>query len=65
MSVIAEHYSPSCIVVLEHNANNDSFEKLFKFIDSVINPTEEIFDMIKKRNEELDRMFKKLKKRKN
>lgn len=63
MSVISEHYAPSCIVVIEHKENNEAFEKLFKYLDLVINPTEEILDIIKKRNEEINKIAEKLKRK--
>lgn len=64
MSVIAKHFSPSCIIVLEHNEKNESFEKLFQYMDLVIRPTDAIFEMIIKRKKEIQKVFKNIKKRK-
>jgi len=68
MSVIAKHYCPSCLVVIHYSKENNGLIDFFDYIDRVIKPDKEIFEMIEKEAERMQERLKsleeKLKKRK-
>jgi len=63
LSVIAKHYSPTCFVVVHYSKENNGLENLFKYIDRVIKPDKEIFELIEKEHEESEKRLKQLKER--
>lgn len=63
VSVIAQHYSPKCIVVLQHSKDNKGLNKLFSFLDRIIEPDQEIFDLMEKERKRFDEMSKDLEKK--
>lgn len=49
---IATRDCPNSIVVIHHTPDNNGLIKLFEFIDRVIKPDQEIFDLVKQKAEE-------------
>lgn len=60
MSVISEHYCPSCFVVLHHSQENASFDELFGYVNRVLKPDKEVFDVIKEKRKRAEEFLKKL-----
>ncbi len=56
---LASDDCPNSIVIIQHTKENIGLTKFFDFIDRVINPDEEIFDLVKKKQEEIDSFLKK------
>ncbi|KAB8154327.1 hypothetical protein EZY14_007780 [Kordia sp. TARA_039_SRF] len=61
LSVIAKHYCPTCFVVVHYSKENNGLENFFSYIDRVIKPDKEIFELIEKNYEESQERLKKLK----
>lgn len=62
-SVIAQHYCPSCIAIIQFTESNIGFQKLFAFLDEVILPTEKTIKREKEKQRkmtELSKQFKEL-----
>lgn len=60
ISVIAKHYAPSCIVVLQHSKESQGFNKLFNFLEKVIKPDQEIRDLMEKESKRFEKRLKEL-----
>jgi hypothetical protein len=60
MSVISEHYCPSCFVVIHHSKENIAFEELFNYIKRVFKPDKEVIDLIKDKKSRAKEIFEKL-----
>ena len=58
ISAIAQQDAPSCLVVLHHSKDNRGLNKLFSFIDRVIKPDQEIFDLMEAERKRFDEMTK-------
>ena len=46
LSVIAKHSSPSCLVIVKHSKENVALNKMMDYIDSFINPSDEVLKII-------------------
>lgn len=57
ISVIAKHYSPSCFVVINYSKDNDTLNDFFAYIDRVIKPDKEIFEMIEKEHKRINEII--------
>jgi hypothetical protein len=53
-SVIAKHYCPQAIAIIQLTDTNSGFQKLFSFLDEVIKPTEKTFERMKERQKRMD-----------
>lgn len=62
ISRIAENKCPNSIVVIHHDAENKGLNELFKFLDRVMNPDQEIFDILSEKQRESDEFFAKFEK---
>jgi len=60
MSVISEHYCPSCFVIIHHSQENIAFEELFNYINRVLKPDKEVIDAMKEKKGKAQEMIKKL-----
>jgi len=56
---IARGDCPNSIVVIQHTPDNNGLIKFFEFINRVIKPDQEIFDLIKQKNDEHTAFFEK------
>ena len=43
-SMIAEHYCPRAIAIIQFTEANSGFKKLFKFLDDVVEPSKKTID---------------------
>ncbi len=53
MSVIAQHYCPTSLIVIHYSEENNGLEDLFRYINRVINPDKEVIELIEKKAEEM------------
>ena len=60
-SVIAEHYCPQAIAVVQHSESNRGFNKLFNFLNEVHDPTEKTLTRIREREKRMKKLSNKLK----
>jgi hypothetical protein len=56
---IAKNNCPNSIVVIQHTTDNRGLVKFFEFINRVIKPDQEIFDLIKQKDDEHKAFFEK------
>lgn len=56
---IARNDCPNSIVVIQHTPDNNGLIRFFEFINRVIKPDQEIFDLIKQKDEEHKAFFEK------
>lgn len=56
---IARESCPNSIVIVHHTPDNLGLTKFFEYIDRVIKPDQEIFEMVKKKNDEMTAFFEK------
>jgi hypothetical protein len=54
--VIADHYSPGCIVIL--HANKDTFDHLFSYVDELLFPSDSLLGELKAQREKSEQRYK-------
>ena len=50
-SVIAQHYSPSAMAIIQFTEENNGFKKLFDFLNELVKPTEKTLNRQKEKQE--------------
>nr|WP_319997623.1 hypothetical protein [uncultured Draconibacterium sp.] len=58
MSVIARHYCPSCFVIIHHTEDNIGLNKLFEYVDNVIDPDLATLELIIQKEQQLKEFTK-------
>lgn len=58
LSVIAKNYSPQCLIVIHYSKTKNGFDDLIEYLKKYINPSEEILDAIKAKEEEMNERLK-------
>lgn len=59
-SVIAKYYCPQAVAIIHFSDSNAGFQRLFNFINEVVEPTEKTFKRMKERQKRLDLINKTL-----